>query len=84
LPWAGCSILAAPAATITTIREKAAEASDVYVAVMPMAAQTTRVYDEYLQQVAVTKSADFEPSAISVVGPRNKIDKFVRKLPLLA
>jgi hypothetical protein len=81
LPWAGCSILGASVAKMSGIRAKAAEALGVFVADMPTNGQTTRVYDEYLQQVG--EAADLDYHAISLVGPRNRIDKIVHGLPLL-
>lgn len=81
LPWAGCTVLAAPAGRIAEIRAKAGDG--VFVADMPVQAQTTRIYDEYLQQVAETDTADIRYHAISLVGPRNRISKLAHRLPLL-
>jgi hypothetical protein len=50
---------------------------------MPAAAQSTRVYDEYLSEVAASRSDDLELLAVSIVGPRNRIDRLVGRLPLL-
>jgi hypothetical protein len=83
LPWAGCSILSADAATLRTIRAKAAAADTCFVADMPAAAQHTRVYAEYLDTVKETAAEDVEYYAVSVVGPRNRVDKIVGKLPLM-
>jgi len=84
LPWAGCSVLQASAAELSTIRGRAAAASDtVYLADMPAAAQLTRVYDEYRQTLAETRSEDVEYYALSIVGPRNRVDKIVGRIPLL-
>ncbi|MFC1407028.1 MULTISPECIES: DUF2000 domain-containing protein [Streptacidiphilus] len=84
LPWAGCSILAADADTLGTLRTEAvAKGDEVLIVDMPDLAQTSRVYDEYLDQLAGSKTEDLTYCAISLVGPRNKIDKLVRRLPLL-
>lgn len=83
LPWAGCSVLVADAATLRTIRAKAAAHEETFVADMPAAAQQTRVYDEYLASVAETAAADIEYYAVSIVGPRNRVDRIVGRLPLL-
>jgi hypothetical protein len=83
LPWAGCSVLSAPAERLTALRTRAAESLGVYVADMPVAAQATRVYDEYRQRVEETGGADVAYLAVSLVGPRNRIDKLVHRLPLL-
>lgn len=84
LPWAGCSVLGAPAAKIGEIRARAAGSLGVFVADMPVQAQATRVYDEYLQQVAGTAGDALAYHAVSLVGPRNRIDKLVHRLGLLA
>jgi hypothetical protein len=83
LPWAGCSVLVADSETLRSIRAKAAAHDETFVADMPAAAQNTRVYDEYLQQVAETPSAELEYYAVSIVGPRNRVDRLVGRLPLL-
>ncbi len=81
LPWAGCSILAAPTEQLAELRDRAAGLDEVFVADMPAPAQNTRVYDEYLEQMAAGER--FEYYALSLVGPRNRIDKLVKKLSLL-
>ncbi|SEA97251.1 DUF2000 domain-containing protein [Leifsonia sp. 21MFCrub1.1] len=83
LPWAGVSVLRASAEQLTAIRAKAAAADDVFVADMPAAAQLTRVYDEYLDAVAGTASDALPYYAVSVVGPRNRVDRIVGRLALL-
>lgn len=83
LPWAGCTVLTADAATLRTIRTKAASRPDIFVADMPAAAQHTRVYTEYLGVVGDTKADDLDYYAVSLVGPRNPVDKIVGKLPLM-
>jgi hypothetical protein len=83
LPWAGCSVLRASAEQLTAIRGKAGASDDVFVADMPAAAQLTRVYDEYLETVSRTRPDALPLYAISVVGPRNRVDRIVGRLPLL-
>ena len=82
LPWAGCSVLAASGEQLSAIREKASAAADVYLADMPRQAQETRVYDDYLRDLAAAEDIDYH--AVSIVGPRNRVDKLVRRLPLLS
>lgn len=84
LPWAGCSILAAPSARIAELHAKAGAREDVFVADMPMAAQSTRVYAEYLDETAARSGSEHAYLAVSLVGPRNRIDRLVGGLPLLA
>lgn len=83
LPWAGCTVLGASVAQLSAIRAKAADSLGVFVADMPAAGQSTRVYDEYLRQVGETDGGDIEYHALSLVGPRNRIDKLVHRLGLL-
>ncbi|MEU4237843.1 DUF2000 domain-containing protein [Actinoplanes sp. NPDC026619] len=83
LPWAGCTVLAADAATLRTIRARAAARPDFFVADMPAAAQQTRVYTEYLAAVGEAPADGLDYYAVSIVGPRNPLDKIVGKLPLL-
>lgn len=83
LPWAGCTVLAADADVLRTIRAKAAARPDFFVADMPAAAQQTRVYTEYLAAVRQTAADGLDYFAVSIVGPRNPVDKIVGKLPLL-
>lgn len=83
LPWAGCTVLAAPAEQLGAIRVRARTSLGVFVADMPTAAQHTRVYDEYLAQVAGGPAEELAYYALSIVGPRNRVDKIVGKLPLM-
>jgi hypothetical protein len=83
LPWAGCSILGADRDTLGRLLGSAHAMDDVHVSVMPEAAQTTRVYDEYLEAVATLPTAGLTPLAVSIVGPRNRVDKLVKRLSLL-
>ena len=46
-------------------------------------AQRTRVYDEYLDHLANAGDDQIAYCAVSIVGPRNAVDKLVKKLPLL-
>ena len=80
LPWAGCTVLGATPQRLASVR---AAASEVFVADMPALAQETRVYDEYLEQLAATPTAELRPLAISLIGPRAEIDRLVKRLSLL-
>lgn len=83
LPWAGCTVLGAPAGRLGAIRAKAVDSAGVFVADMPTYGQSTRVYDEYVRQLGETDTADVAYHAVSLVGPRNRIDKLVHRLGLL-
>jgi hypothetical protein len=82
LPWAGCTILVATAAALEEIRRQAV-ADGMAVVDMPRSAQTNRVYDDYLAELAGTKPEDLAASAVSIIGPRNRISRLVRSLGLL-
>jgi hypothetical protein len=83
LPWAGCTVLTAEPHELAEVRAKAVASADVFVADMPEIAQTTRVYDEFLAELAETKPDDLAVCAISVVGPRNRVSKLVKRLELM-
>jgi hypothetical protein len=82
LPWAGCSILAASPAQLTALRQQAIDRK-LLAADMPASAQATRVYDDYLRELAKTEPADLALLAMSLIGPRNQVAKLVRHLELL-
>lgn len=83
LPWAGCTVLAADRATLSAIRAKGAAHDGTFVADMPAEAQATRVYDDYLEAVSARAAEHIDYLAVSLVGPKNRIDKIVGRLPLL-
>lgn len=84
LPWTGCTVLGAPRATLAALRAKAAAAPGVHVADMPAIAQQIRVYTEYLAAMAERPADAHDYLALSVVGPRNRVDRLVGKLRLLS
>ncbi|MFD3456154.1 DUF2000 domain-containing protein [Streptomyces sp. NPDC058691] len=84
LPWAGCTVLAADAATLRAIRAKAHASAGTFVADMPEAAQHTRVYADYLAALGKTAAEDVGYHAVSIVGPRNRVDRIVGRLPLMS
>ncbi|GHE09441.1 DUF2000 domain-containing protein [Klenkia taihuensis] len=83
LPWAGCSVLTAPAHELAAVRAKAVGSPGVLVVDMPRAAQTHRVYDEYLAELAGTAGEDLACRAVSIVGPRNRVAALTKRLGLL-
>ncbi len=82
LPWAGCSILAASSLELAAIRQQAID-RQLLAADMPGAAQATRVYDDYLRELAKIDPDDLALLAVSLIGPRNQVAKLVRHLELL-
>jgi hypothetical protein len=82
LPWAGCTILSAPAEQLARLRARAGASERVFVAHMPAAAQHTRVYDEYLQQLTTSAAGEITYYAVSVIGPRKRVAKLVHGMEL--
>jgi hypothetical protein len=83
LPWAGCSVLTTDGATLREIRAKGLAHDATFVADMPEAAQSTRVYDDYLGAMTSSDPENIEYLAVSLVGPKNRIDKIVGRLALM-
>ena len=84
LPWAGCTVLATSAEKLANARAKAVATDGLLVVDMPLSAQTNRVYDDYLAELATTSPADLNVSAVSIVGERADVDAIVKRLSLLA
>lgn len=83
LPWAGCTVLAAPASELARLRGRAAGSDGVFVADMPAAGQGNRIHDAYADAVEATPGDELRYRAISVVGPRNRIAKMVHGVRML-
>jgi hypothetical protein len=83
LPWAGCTILGGTPEEVAAVRARASSGEQMLVVDMPAAAQSHRVYDDYLAELAVTDPDELGICAFSLVGPRNRVDKITKKLSLL-
>jgi hypothetical protein len=83
LAWIGCSVLAGTATSLKEIRAKAITKQSVLVVDMVAIAQQVRVYDGYLERLAKADEPDLNYLAVSLVGPRNVVDKLVGGLSLL-
>ncbi|TAJ49431.1 MAG: DUF2000 domain-containing protein [Herbiconiux sp.] len=83
LPWAGCTVLGASAERLANTRARAVAAEGVWVGDMPLHAQVTRVHDDYEAELARTAPGDLQSLALSIVGPRDTVDRIVKKLRLL-
>ena len=83
LPWAGCAVLGATAGELVEFRVKALASDDVLVVDMPGSAQANRVYADYLTELAATAADMLDLRAVSVFGPKNKIDRLTKRLGLL-
>lgn len=75
-------MLTATSAALADIRGKAT-ADGMVVVDMPRSAQTSRIYDVYLAELAETKPADLAVSAVSIIGPRDELSRLVRNLSVL-
>ncbi|MDT0300770.1 DUF2000 domain-containing protein [Streptomonospora wellingtoniae] len=82
LPWTGCTVLGGDAAEVGGIRAKALSKSGLLVVDMPSLAQVCRVYSGYLEALAEAGADDIRYHGVALVGPRNKVDKIVGRLPL--
>lgn len=83
LPWLGCTILSAETVELRNIRSRATAREDMYVVDMAEPAQAVRVYDDYLSALESTLPTNIHYQAISLVGPRNPVNKLIGRLPLL-
>ncbi|GAA4926415.1 DUF2000 domain-containing protein [Nesterenkonia rhizosphaerae] len=84
LPWLGCTVVAAGDEKLRRIRSKALGRQEVFIADMPVIAQQTRVYQEYLDQISTAASEAIDYAAISLVGPRKYVERLVGGLSLLS
>ena len=84
LPWAGCTVLAVSPQELLDLRTRAAGLKGVLVSDMPDGAQTHRVYADYLQELARSPTGELGLRAVSLLGPRNRIDRLTKRLSLLA
>lgn len=71
------------AADLASAHAKATGSEGVLVVDIPAAAQTHRIYNDYPNELARTASSDLGLCAFSVIGPRNRVDKIIKKLTLL-
>ncbi|MEU5880945.1 DUF2000 domain-containing protein [Spirillospora sp. NPDC047279] len=76
LPWTGCTVLAATAPIVKTVRATALAEPDLLVADMVAVAQRVRVYDDYLTELARTQDDDLTYHAVGIAGPRPLVDRF--------
>ncbi|MDR5711728.1 DUF2000 family protein [Nesterenkonia flava] len=83
LPWLGCTVVTASREKLRVLRAKAQAREDTYVADMPVSAQQTRVYQEYLETMAGSPAEELVYAALSVVGPRSYIERLIGGLSLM-
>ena len=76
-------MLGATAADLAELRGRALAADEVVVFDMPGSAQTNRVYADHLSDLAGTSTDHLDLRAVSVLGPKNKVDRLTKRLGLL-
>ncbi|RFA10921.1 hypothetical protein B7R54_18190 [Subtercola boreus] len=74
---------ATTSATTSLTADAATAPGTVHLTDMPQSAQTNRVYDSYLTELAATSAADLRSGVLSIVGPRKKVDRLTKRLALL-
>jgi hypothetical protein len=70
--------LGGTAADLASAHARETGSEGVLVVDMPAAAQTHRIYDDYLKELASTAPSDRGLCAFSIIGPRNRVDKIVK------
>lgn len=76
-------ILTAPNERVRTIVQAAATQDETFFVSFSALAQSCRTYDEYVEKMAATATADLASVGIGLYGPRKQIDTLVGALPLL-
>jgi hypothetical protein len=76
-------ILQADGPTIARITDAALTEETLFAASFSSLAQSCRTYDEYIQLMSRTPTADLQTAAIALVGPKKRVNKLVGSLPLL-
>lgn len=76
-------ILTAPRERIGTIVQTAAAQDETFFVSFSSLAQSCRTYDEYIEKMAATATADLASVGIGLYGPRKQVNKLVGTLPLL-
>ncbi|GIL28138.1 DUF2000 domain-containing protein [Actinocatenispora comari] len=76
-------ILTAPNDRVRGIVQEAAAQDETFFVSFSALAQSCRTYDEYVEKMAATATADLASVGIGLYGPRKQIDRLVGALPLL-
>jgi hypothetical protein len=76
-------ILVAPRARVDAIAQTAAAQDGLFSAGFSSLAQSCRTYEEYIDKMAATPTADLATVGVGLYGPRKQINKLVGALPLL-
>jgi hypothetical protein len=76
-------ILAAPREKVAAIVQGAAGDDGMFFVSFSALAQSCRTYEEYVDKMAGTATADLDSVGVGLYGPRKRVDRLVGSLPLL-
>jgi hypothetical protein len=76
-------ILNAPREKIATIVQAASEEDGLFFVSFSALAQSCKTYDEYIDKMAATATADLDSVGIGLHGPQKRVNRLVGSLPLL-
>jgi Protein of unknown function (DUF2000) len=76
-------ILNAPREKIATIVQAAAEDDELFFVSFSALAQSCKTYDEYIDKMAATPTADLDSVGVGLHGPPKRVNRLVGSLPLL-
>jgi len=76
-------ILNAPREQIATIVQAAAEDDELFFVSFSALAQSCKTYDEYIDTMAATATADLDSVGVGLHGPQKRVNRLVGSLPLL-
>ncbi|TCC52235.1 DUF2000 domain-containing protein [Kribbella capetownensis] len=76
-------ILHAPAEELTSLFRTANSDDELTVLCLTETARQARTYDDYLTTLATTNAADSNIIGLVIAGPRSKVTKLTKRLPLL-
>lgn len=76
-------VLSASEVELKTLLERAAAADGVQLVSLNETARRSRDYEDYLAELKATSTESLEYLGVIIHGPRNKVSKLTRQLPLL-
>jgi hypothetical protein len=76
-------VLKESAEGLARIVEAVANDEDVFFVDFSSLAQSCKTYEEYIERMAGTQTAELEIVGVGIYGPKKKINKLVGSLPLL-
>jgi hypothetical protein len=76
-------ILVAPRDKVAAIVQAAAGDDEIFFVSFSALAQSCRTYEEYIDRMATTATADLDSIGVGLHGSRKRVDRLVGSLPLL-